>query len=325
MHQSILKGARLFLALLCVATTAVCAQTYPSKPIRLIVPFPPGGGSDVVGRIIAQSLTARFGEQVIVDNRGGAGGSIGTGVAARSDPDGYTMVLASTSEIAINPSLYPDLGYSTIKDLTPVAMVATTPMVVVTNPSLPVSSMQDLVTLARSKPGKINVASAGTGTITHLSGELFRSMNNLNWTHVPYKGTAPALTDLVSGQVQVMFVPPPAALGLAKADRVKLIAVSGKTRVSSMPDVPTVMESGTPDYTVDNWYGIFVPHGTPPDVVARLSAGIASSLKQQDVIDTLALQGATPAALTQTEFSEYVKNEVAKWGKVVKSSGAKAD
>jgi tripartite-type tricarboxylate transporter receptor subunit TctC len=325
MHRFIRLGAVLACALLCAAAGIAHAQAYPTHPIRLIVPFPPGGGSDAVGRVIAQSLTAQLGQQVIVDNRGGAGGSIGTGVVARSDPDGYTAVLASTSEIAINPALYPDLGYSTIKDLTPVAMVATTPMVVVANPTLPVSTMRDVIALARAKPGKINVASAGTGTITHLSGEMFRAMNKLNWTHVPYKGTAPALTDLVSGQVQLMFVPPPAVLGLVKVGRVKLLAVSAGTRVSSLPDIPTIAESGTPDYTVENWYGVFVPHGTPDAIVHKLSDEIARSLKRPDVIQALAAQGAEPATQTPAQFTGYVKTEVAKWGGVVVSSGAKAN
>ncbi|HYG41721.1 MAG TPA: tripartite tricarboxylate transporter substrate binding protein [Bordetella sp.] len=325
MHRYVSRIARCVLALSCFAAAASHADTYPDRPIKLVVPFPPGGGSDAVGRLIAKSLSENLGQQVVVDNRGGAGGSIGTGSVARATPDGYTLVLASTSEIAINPSLYPSLGYSTINDLTPVAMVATTPLTVAVNPELKVKTLQELVALVGRQPGKINVASAGTGTITHLSSEMYRAMNDLNWVHVPYKGTAPALADLVSGQVQIMFLPPPPVLGLAQSGRVRLLAVSGKTRAATLPDVPTVMESGTPEYTVDNWYGVFAPHGTPAVIVDKLSAAVGQALKQKEVIDALALQGAATATLSRAQFADYVKREAAKWGNVVRSSSAKVE
>jgi len=325
MHRYVSRIARCVLALSCLSAGAAQADTYPDRPVRLVVPFPPGGGSDAVGRLIAKSLSDSFGQQVVVDNRGGAGGSIGTGTVARAAPDGYTLVLASTSEIAINPSLYPALGYSTIDDLTPVAMVATTPLAIAVNAGVQANTLAELAALVKQQPGRINVASAGTGTITHLSGEMYREQNKLNWVHVPYKGTAPALADLVSGQVQVMFVPPPPVLGLAKSGRVKLLAVSGKTRAVSLPDVPTVMETGTPGYTVDNWYGVFTPRGTPAPIVDKLSAAVAQALKQPDVIEALAAQGAAPATLDRAQFTGYVKSEVAKWGGVVRSSGAKLD
>ena len=306
-------------------TGAASAQSWPTKPVRLIVPFPPGGGSDAVGRVIAQKLSERLGQQVVVDNRGGAGGSMGTELAVRAAPDGYTMVLASTSEIAINPSLYSKLTYDTVKDLVPVAVVATTPMVVIVNPTVPAKSIEELVALARAKPGAINVASAGAGTISHLSGELFRSINKIQWTHVPYKGTGPALTDLAGGQVQVMFAPPPPALGLVKSNRAKLIAVSGRSRSSTLPDIPTVAESLKVDYTVDNWYGLFMPVGTPKEIVSRLAEEVAQSLKSPDVVTTLAVQGASPGAMDTAQFSDYVKSEVKKWGELVRLTGAKAD
>ncbi len=317
--------ARAIVALACFAAASVFAQSYPVKPVRLIVPFPAGGGSDVIGRIMAQKLTDRFGQQVVVDNRAGAGGSIGTEAAVRSAPDGYTMVLASTSEIAINPGLYSKLNYDTVKDLAPVAMVASTPMVVIVHPSMPVKTVRDLVALAKAKPGVINIASAGTGTITHLSGELFRSMAGVTWTHVPYKGAPPALTDLASGQVQVMFSSLPAAMAFIRIGRVKPIAVSTQTRAATLPEVPTVIESGIAGYDVEYWYGTFAPAATPKDIVARLHDEIAQSLKQQDVVNSLANQGAAPGALTQTQFAEFVRTEAAKWGKVVKASGARAD
>lgn len=317
-----------FLFAACVAVGVnqyALAQNFPTKPVRLIVPFPAGGGSDIVGRILAQKLTERLGQQVVVDNRAGAGGSIGTEAAVRSAPDGYTMVLAGTSEIAVNPALYRKLGYDTIRDLAPVAMVASAPMVVIIHPSLPVKTVKDLIALAKAKPGEINVASAGTGTFTHLAGELFRSMTNLTWTHVPYKGAPPAITDLASGQVQVMFSTVPAAMAFIKSNRIKPIAVSTPTRIASLPEVPTVIASGVAGYDVEFWYGSFVPAATPKDIVTRLSDVIAQSLKFQDVINNLANQGVSPGSLTQAQFTEFVKAEAAKWSKVVKDSGAKAD
>ena len=236
------------------------------------------------------------------------------------------MVLASTSEIAINPSLYAGrINYDTIKDLLPVALVATTPMVVIATPGLPVQSIPELIALARARPGELNAASAGAGTISHLAGELFRSTHGLRWSHVAYKGTGPALTDLTSGQVQLMFVPPPPVMGLVKAGRVRLLAVSSRNRAPILPDTPTVMEAAGPEYVVDNWYGIFLPAGTPREIVTRLGSEIARSLEAPDLISTLAAQGAAPGAMAAAPFADYVKSEVEKWTRVVKASGAKAD
>ena len=299
-------------------------QDFPSKPLRLIVPFPAGGGSDIVGRILAQKLGELSGRQVVVDNRAGAGGSIGTEAAVKSAPDGYTILLASTSEIAVNPSIY-KLTYDPAKDLIPVALVASTPMVVVTAPSLPVKNVTDLVKYARAKPGDMNVGSAGNGSFTHLAAEYFRSMNGLSWTHVPYKGAPPALTDLAGGRIQVMFSTLPAAMGMIKSNMIKPIAVSAQSRDGNLPEVPTVSESGIEGYDVQYWYGIFVPAGTSRDIVAKLVDTIAQTLKAPDVIDRLAKQGASPGALTQAQFADYVNAEVDKWAKVVKESGARID
>jgi tripartite-type tricarboxylate transporter receptor subunit TctC len=312
-------------ALALFAAASATAQTFPVKPVRLIVPFPAGGGSDVIGRIVGQKLGERIGQQVVVDNRAGAGGSIGTEAVVKAAPDGYTVVLASTSEIAINPSLYSKLSYDTVKDLAPIAMVASTPMVVIIHPSFPVANVKSLTALAKAKPGAINVASAGTGTITHLSGELFRSMVNVTWTHVPYKGAPPALTDLASGQVQVMFSSLPAAMAFIKSGRVKPIAVSGRTRAGALPQVPTVIESGVAGYDVEYWYGIFAPAATPRDVSAKLGDDVMAVLKLPDTVANLANQGAAPGSLTQQQFADFVKSEVAKWGGVVRLSGARAD
>jgi len=320
-------SARFFLGLLGMLALgpAVLAQGFPAKAVRLIVPFPAGGGSDIVGRIMAQRLTGQLKQQVFVDNRAGAGGSIGTEAAARSAPDGYTMVLASTSEIAVNPSLYAKLTYDTVRDLAAVAMVASTPIVVIVHPSMPLKTVKDLVSLARQRPGDVNVASAGNGTFTHLSGELFRSMANITWTHVPYKGSPAALTDLVSGQVQVMFSSLPAAVALINSGRLKALAVSTVNRSETLAKVPTVIESGVPGYEVVYWYGMFVPAATPKEIVARLHNEIAQALRAPEVIGSLGKQGATPGTMSQTQFADFVKSEVAKWGKVVKASGAKVD
>lgn len=324
MHRNLPRVIRgLVLGSLLAAGAASAA--YPDRPIKLVVPFPPGGGSDTVGRLIAKSLSENLGQQVVVENRGGAGGSIGTGSVARATPDGYTLVLASTSEIAINPSLYSTLDYSTTDDLVPVAQVATTPMVIAVNPNVQANTLQELTELIRKQPGKINVASAGTGTITHLSGEMYKALNHLNWVHVPYKGTGPALADLVSGQVQAMFVPPPPVLGLAQAGRVRVLAVSGDNRMPTLPNVPTVKESSTSGYTVNNWYGIFAPRGTPQPIVDQLAKAVAAQLKSQPVIDALAAQGAAPGSVSPPAFKDYVKSEVTKWGDVVRGSGAKIE
>jgi len=301
------------------------AQSFPSKPVRLIVPFPAGGGSDVVGRIVALKLGEVLGQQVVVDNRPGAGGSIGTEAAVRAPADGYTMVLASTSEIAVNPVIYTKLSYDTQKDLTPVALVGTTPMVLVVTPSLAVSTVADLVALARAKPGQLNVASAGNGSFTHLSGEFFRSLAGLQWTHVPYKGAPPALTDLAAGRAQAMFSTLPAAMSMIRSSMVKPIAVSSSARAATLPDAPTVIESGVAGYEVEYWYGIFVPSATPKDIVARLAQALGQTLAAPETVESLARQGATPGRMPQEKFEAYVKSEAVKWGKVARDSGARMD
>ena len=314
-----------FLAACLAFSTGVFAQSYPAKPMRLIVAFPAGGGSDIVGRIIANKLGERLGQAVVVENRAGAGGSIGTEAAVKAPADGYTMVLGGTSEITVNPHVYSKLTYDTVKDLIPVGLVASTPMVIVVPPALEVKTPADLVKMAKDKPGQVNVGSAGNGSFTHLAAELFRSMNGFTWTHVPYKGAPPALNDLASGRVQVMFSTVPAAMALIKGGLIRPVAVSTQQREPTLPDVPTVIESGIPGYDVQFWYGIFVPAGTPRDIVAKLSGAVSEATKDAEVVGQLAKQGAAPGRMTPAQFAEYVRAEHAKWGKVVKESGAKID
>ncbi len=313
------------LAVACAGGATALAQGYPAKTVRLIVPFPAGGGSDIVGRIVAGRLTEQVKQQVIVDNRPGAGGSIGTEAAARAAPDGYTLVLASTSEIAVNPALYSKLTYDTVRDLAPVALVASTPVVLVVHPSLPVRSVRTLVELAKARPGDINMASAGNGTFTHLSGELFKSVTGINMTHVPYKGALTALADLAAGQVQIMFSSLPAAIGLINGGRIRAIAVSTDKRAENLPDVPTVAESGVPAYQVTYWYGTFVPAATPKDILARLFTEVSQALRAPEVAASLNRQGATPGVLSQPQFVDFVKSEHARWGKVARATGVKLD
>jgi len=313
------------LAIACASTASVLAQGYPARTVRLIVPFPAGGGSDIVGRIVAGKLTEQMKQQVIVDNRGGAGGSIGTEAAVRSAPDGYTLVLASTSEIAVNPAIYSKLTYDTVRDLAPIALIASTPVVIVVHPSLPAKSVRELVALAKARPGDINMASAGNGTFTHLSGELFKSVTGTNMTHVPYKGAPTALTDLAAGQVQIMFSSLPAAIGLINGGRIRAVAVSTEKRADNLPTVPTVAESGVPAYQVTYWYGTFVPAATPREILAQLFNEVSQALRAPDVAASLNKQGATPGALSQPQFADFVRSEHARWGKVARATGVKLD
>jgi tripartite-type tricarboxylate transporter receptor subunit TctC len=313
------------LAIACAGGANVLAQGYPAKTVRLIVPFPAGGGSDIVGRIVAGRLTEQMKQQVIVDNRGGAGGSIGTEAAVRAAPDGYSLVLASTSEIAVNPAIYSKLTYDTVRDLAPIALIASTPVVIAVHPSLPVGSVESLVALAKSRPGDINMASAGNGTFTHLSGELFKSVTGTHMTHVPYKGAPTALSDLAAGQVQIMFSSLPAAIGLINGGRIRAVAVSTEKRADNLPTVPTVAESGVPAYQVTYWYGTFVPAATPKEILARLHNEVSQALRAPDVAASLNKQGATPGTLSQLQFADFVKSEHARWGKVARATGVKLD
>jgi tripartite-type tricarboxylate transporter receptor subunit TctC len=300
-------------------------QAYPSKPVRLIVPFTAGGGTDIATRIIAPRLSERFGQQAFVDNRAGAAGSIGTDATVKSAPDGYTLLVGSTSEIGISPSLYSKLPYDVLRDLIAVAPLASTPMVLVVPPSLPVNSASDLVKLARARPGEINYASAGAGTGNHMWSELFRYLTKTNIVHVPYKGAAPAQADVMGGQVQMMFTTLPAATPFVKAGRLKALAVSSAQRAPTMPGIPTMAQSGVAGFEVVYWYGFFAPAATPKDILARIHSDTAAVLRLPEIVSSLSNQGLQPLSKSQEEFVAFIRSEMEKWAIVVKASGAKVD
>jgi tripartite-type tricarboxylate transporter receptor subunit TctC len=312
-------------AFLTLGAAGALAQTYPAKPIRLVVPFPPGGTTDILAREAGARLATTLGQPVVIDNRPGAGGNIGSDLVAKAAPDGYTLLMGTVGTHAINPSLYSKMPYDHVKDFAPVILVAGVPNVLEVTPSLPVNSVADLIKLAKEKPGQINFASSGSGTSIHLSGELFKAMAGVDMTHVPYKGSAPALTDLMGGQVQVMFDNLPSSLPFIKAGKLRAIAVTSLKRAPALPDVPTISESGLPGFEASSWFGVLAPAGTPPGVVARINAEINKWLQSPEGKDQLLAQGAQAAGGTPEQFAAHIRAETEKWAKVVKASGAKVD
>ena len=304
-------------------TCGAGAQTYPSKPIRMVVPFAAGGPTDVYARAVGQELTKLLGQPVIVDNRPGAGGNLGADLVAKSPPDGYSVVLGAVGAFAVNMTLYPKMPYDVLRDFAPVSLVAIVPMVLVVNPGVPVKTPKELVELAKSKPGTLSYGSAGNGTSIHMSAEMFKAMTGIDMAHVPYKGAAPAMTDLIGGQVQLMFADATSVIPHVKSGKVR--AVAATKHVEAMPEVPTFAQSGFPSYDPTVWYGVFAPAGTPRYVVLKLNAGIAKSLQARDVRERLIGLGAQPTSSTPEEFTEFVRAEIPRWGKVVKSSGATVD
>jgi tripartite-type tricarboxylate transporter receptor subunit TctC len=308
----------------CIATVA-SAQSYPNRAIRLVVPFPAAGTTDILARAAAQKLTEAFGQSVVVDNRPGAAGNIGSDLVAKSAPDGYTLLMGTVGTHAINPSLYSKMPYDHVKDFVPVVLVAGVPNVLVVNPALPVNSVADLIKLAKDKPGQINFASSGSGTSIHLSGELFKTMAGVDMTHVPYKGSSPALIDLIGGQVQLMFDNLPSALPQIKAGKLRAIAVTSMKRAPVLPDIPTINESGLPGFEASSWFGVLAPAGTPPSIVAKINAEVNKWLQSADAREKLLGQGAEAAGGSPEQFANYIRAESEKWAKVVKASGAKVD
>ena len=316
---------RLLTAALIAAATCASAQTYPSKPIRLVVPFPPAGTTDILAREVGQRLTQVLGQSVVIDNRPGAAGNIGSEIVAKAAPDGYTLELCTVSTHAINPGLYSKLPYDHVKDFAPVILVARVPNVLEVTPSLPVNTVADLIKLAKEKPGQINFASSGSGTSIHLSGELFKTMAGVDMVHVPYKGSAPALVDLVAGQVQVMFDNLPSSLQQIKAGKLRAVAVTSAQRAPVLPDVPTIAESGLPGFEATSWFGVLAPAGTPPEIIKRLNTEIDKWLQTSEAKEKLLAQGAAAAGGSPEEFASYIRSETDKWAKVIKASGAKVD
>jgi tripartite-type tricarboxylate transporter receptor subunit TctC len=321
-------SARLACAVLSFALAAplaVLAQAYPAKPIRYVVPFPPGGATDTLARAIAQKLSESMGQPVVIDNRPGAGGNIGIEAAVRSPADGYTIVTVATATVAINPTLYRNLSFDAGRDLTPVAFIAYVPNILVVNPSVPAGTLSELIAYLKANPGKVNYASPGSGNSSHLAGEMFKQRAGVEITHVPYKGDAPAFTDLVGGQVQMMFAIMVTAVPHVKSGRLKPIALAGLQRAPSLPDVPTLSESGLPGFDAGAWFGVMAPAGTPKDIVSRLNVEINKALQSQEVRDRLTPLGAAPTTMTPDQFSALVAKEREKWGKLVRDSGAQVD
>lgn len=299
------------------------AQDFPTKPIKLIVPFPPGGPNDIIARVVASKMSELIGQPVVIDNRGGAGGVIGTDAVAKAEPDGHTIAITSAGALAISKSLQEKLPYDSLKDLKPVTLVAKVPELLVIANNVPASSMKELIALAKSKPGQLNFASSGPGSMPHLAGELFKISAGIDIVHVPYKGAAPAVNDIIGQQVQMVFLDIPVLLPQVQAGKVRPIAIGSRERAPSLPGVPTTSEIGLPQIEAENWYGMVAPAATPPAVIAKLHKVTAEALKTAEVKDKLASQGAILVGNTPEEFTAYIQSEIDKWGKVAKAANIK--
>ena len=308
------------------ASAGAYAQgNYPTKPIRFIGPFPPGGGTDILSRLVANKLTETLGWQIVIDNRGGAGGNIGLQAAAQAAPDGYTMVMGQTSNLAINPALYSKLPYDPVRDFVPVSLVSASPIALVVSSKSPYKTLGDLMTAAKAKPGQITFGSPGSGTVAHLTGELFQRTAAIKFVHVPYKGAAQALPDLLGGRIDLYSSSLETAMPHMKAGTIRALALTSPQRVSVVPDVPTVSESGHKGFQAVTWFGILVAKGTPEAIVNRLTAEITKVLQLPDVKERMASTGGLPVKTGPKEFSELLKSDIQRWARVVKESGAKVD
>ncbi len=300
--------------------TAALAQSYPEKPVRLIVPFAAGGGNDSVARLVGKRVSDSLGQQLVIDNRPGAGGVLGAELAAKAVPDGYTLFLGGVGSHAVNPNLNDSLPYDPIRDFAPVALLAQAPLVLVVHPSVPADSITAFVALARSKPGQLNYASNGNGSSSHLAAVMFDSMTRVDMVHVPYKGLSPALTDLLSGRVQLMFSSVVAILPHIKAGKLRGLAVTGSRRLASMPNLPTIAESGLPGYEASSWYGVLAPAGTPREIVARLNAELVKALEQPEVRTSLLAEGAEPIGGSPEQFAAHIRSEMERLGKLIREA-----
>jgi tripartite-type tricarboxylate transporter receptor subunit TctC len=323
------RGIAAIGTVLLAVTAALAApafgQAYPNKPIKMIVTFPAGGGADFVGRAISPKLTDSLGQPVVVDNRAGAGGNIGAEAAAKSPPDGYTLLLGAAGTMTISPNLYDKVPFDTFKDFEPIVLVGSSPFVLAVNPSVAANTLAELTAFAKANPGKLNYGSSGNGGAPHLAGELYKSMAGINMVHVPYKGLAPAITDLLGGQVQVLFADVGLVAPHIKAGKVKAIAVTGASRATALPDVPTMSEAGLTGYRAGTWYGLFAPTGTPKDVIARVNADAVKAVAGADMKSQFGQQGIEPAGGTPAEFATLIRDDYAKWSKLIKEANIKPE
>jgi tripartite-type tricarboxylate transporter receptor subunit TctC len=306
----------LCLGLTCMAGRAAPAQDFPDRPVRLVVPFPAGGTTDILARLLGNALSAKWSQPVVVENKPGASGTIFSEQLARSAPDGYTLMVTATHHV-INPALYKNLRYDTRTDFTPIALVAAVPNVLVVNPAFPAKTVAELIAYAKANPGKVNFGSAGTGGANHLSGELFKSMTGVDMVHIPYKGAAPALNDLLGGQIRVMFDSVPGVLQHIKAGKLRALGVTSLTRSPALPDVPTLDEAGVKGFEATAWFGLYGPGNMPADLTARLSRDVLAALQSPEIKQQFALQGAEPGTMTQPQFAQFVNAEMDKWSKVI--------
>ncbi len=318
-HRGQQCAALLFSLGAAAAVTAIAAD-YPTKPIRLIVPFAAGGGNDAVARTIAQRLSEELGQQVVVDNRAGAGGIVGAEAAAKSAPDGYTLFLGGVGSHAINPSVHRDLPYDPVKDFAPISLIASAPLILVVHPSVAASSVEELIGLAKAKPNTINYASNGNGSSSHLAAVMFESMTAIRMTHVPYKGLSPALVDLLAGRVQAMFSSVVAILPQVTAGKLRALAVTGERRLALLSDVPTVAEAGVIGYQAGSWYGILAPAGTPPEIIRKLNGEIVKAIRRPEMQRSFALEGAEPIGSSPQEFAAHIRAELDRIGKVAREA-----
>lgn len=319
-----LRLTALLIAVLPVAGPAI-AQSYPSKPVRMIIGFPPGGGTDIIGRIVAQRMGEGLKQQIIPDNRGGAAGQIAAELTAKAPPDGYTVMMAHIAAISILPSLYPRLPYDPVRDFAPISLVAISPQLVVAHPSLPAKNIKELIALAKARPGQIHFSSVGNGTVQHLAGELFNLQAGVKMVHVPYKGGGPAVIDLVAGHVQLSFDVIPVVVSHVKAGKLRPIAVTSEKRTPLMPDVPTVNESGLKGFDLSTWWGLVAPAGVGKEVVARLHGETVKALQLPDVRERIAANGADPVGNSPEEFATFIRNERTKYARIVKEANIKID
>jgi len=322
MHLS--RRAALAIAATSLITVTAFAQGWPARPVRLVVPFPAGGGTDIITRELANKVTAS-GYTIVVDNKPGSGGNLGVDAAAKAMPDGYTLVMGQTSNLAINPTLYSKLPYDPLKDLTPVSLVASSPLVIVASAESPYKTLADVVKASKEKPGSINYASSGNGTVAHLAAESFQKAAGIKLTHIPYKGASQGVTDVISGQVQLYVSSIPTLIGHIKSGKMRPIAVTSAKRVDDLPQVPTVAESGYKGFEAVTWFGVLGPANLPKDVVAKLNADINKALKDPELAKKLGDQGADVAGSTPEQFTKLIRDDITRWGKIVKESGAKLD